>query len=84
VVYSTCSLEPEENEQVAAALLAENRNVQQISLAQSIETLQRHGILRPDAAEPLRKCLTPDGALHLLPGAMLTDGFFVALFERLA
>ena len=84
VVYSTCSLEPEENEQVAAALLAENRNVQQISLAQTIETLQRHGILRPDAAEPLRKCLTPDGALHLLPGAMLTDGFFVALFERLA
>jgi len=84
VIYSTCSLEPEENEQVVAAVLVENRNIRQISLASTIETLQRHGILRPEAAEPLRKCLTPDGALRLLPGTLPTDGFFVALLERLA
>jgi 16S rRNA C967 or C1407 C5-methylase (RsmB/RsmF family) len=48
----------------------------------AIDALQRNGILRPEAAEPLRKCLTPDGALRLLPGISPTDGFFVALLER--
>jgi len=67
-----------------AAAFAENQNARQISLAPAIETLQRDGILRPEAADPLRTCLTPDGALRLLPGALPTDGFFVALLERLA
>ncbi len=84
VVYSTCSLEPEENEQVVAAVLSENQNVRQISLAPALEALQRNGVLHPEAAERLRTCLTPDGALRLLPGASPTDGFFVALFEKLA
>ena len=83
VVYSTCSLEPEENEQIVAAVLSENPNARQISLAPTIDTLQQNGILRHEAADPLRKCLTPDGALRLLPGALPTDGFFVALLERL-
>ena len=82
VVYSTCSLEPEENELVVATVLSENPNVQQISLAPAIETLLCDGILRPEAAEPLQACLKPDGALRLLPGALPTDGFFVALMER--
>jgi 16S rRNA (cytosine967-C5)-methyltransferase len=82
VVYSTCSLEPEENEQVVAAILSENPKARQISLAPAIETLLCDGILRPEAAEPLQACLTPDGALRLLPGALPTDGFFVALMER--
>jgi 16S rRNA (cytosine967-C5)-methyltransferase len=84
MVYSTCSLEPEENEQVVAAVLSENPGVRQISLAPGIEALQRDGILRTQAAERLRTCLTTDGALRLLPGALPTDGFFVALLERLA
>ena len=84
VVYSTCSLEPEENEQVVAAVLSENPNARQISLAPAFEALQRNGILRPGAAAQLRKCLTPDGALRLLPGTLPTDGFFVALLEMLA
>jgi 16S rRNA (cytosine967-C5)-methyltransferase len=84
VIYSTCSLEPEENEQVVAAILSENPNVRQISLVPDLEALQRKGILRPEAAERLRTCLTPDGALRLLPGALPTDGFYVALLERSA
>jgi 16S rRNA (cytosine967-C5)-methyltransferase len=82
VVYSTCSLEPEENEQVVAAVLAENPNVRQISLVEAIEGLERDGILRPSSAEMLQSCLTLEGALRLLPGAMPTDGFFVALIEK--
>ena len=84
VVYSTCSLEPEENEKVVSAVLAENRGVRQISLAAHIETPRKSGILTAAGAERLRVCLTPEGALRLLPGALPTDGFFVALIEKIA
>jgi hypothetical protein len=67
-----------------AAILSEYPKVRQISLVPDLEALERNGILRPEAAERLRTCLTPDGALRLLPGALPTDGFFVALLERLA
>jgi 16S rRNA (cytosine967-C5)-methyltransferase len=82
VVYSTCSLEPEENEQVVAAVLAETPNARLISLASSIEDLLRDGILIPIAAERLKASLTPEGALRLLPGAFHTDGFFISVLER--
>ena len=84
VVYSTCSLEPEENEQAVATVLAENRDCRQVSLAQSIELLQRDGILTPGGAKQLGKRLTPEGALLLLPGNIPTDGFFIALIEKTA
>jgi 16S rRNA (cytosine967-C5)-methyltransferase len=84
VVYSTCSLEPEENEQVVAAVLAEDQNIRQVSLAPSLDALQRNGILSPEGADRMRQCLTHEGALRLLPGTLPTDGFFVALTERTA
>jgi 16S rRNA (cytosine967-C5)-methyltransferase len=84
VVYSTCSLEPEENEQVVAAVLAEDRGARQISLGARIETLAKAGILTGSGAERLRDCLTEEGALRLIPGKLDTDGFFVALIERTA
>jgi len=84
VVYSTCSLEPEENEQVVACALAENRNARQLSLADRIAALVRAGILTSPAAARLLDCLTPEGALRLLPGALPTDGFYVALIEKIA
>ncbi len=82
VVYSTCSLEPEENEQVVAAVLAENQNARQVSLASRIETLAKAGTLTGSGADRLRACLTGEGALRLLPGKLDTDGFFVALIEK--
>jgi 16S rRNA (cytosine967-C5)-methyltransferase len=83
VVYSTCSLEPEENEQVVAAVLAEAPNARQVSLESSIDALLCQGILTSSGAERLKAAPTPDGALRLLPGALPTDGFFVCLLERL-
>ena len=82
VLYSTCSLEPEENEQVVAAALAECGHARQISLAAPIESLARKGILRRDGAERLQPSLTTKGALRLLPAAAPADGFFIALLER--
>jgi 16S rRNA (cytosine967-C5)-methyltransferase len=82
VVYSTCSLEPEENEQVVAAVLAETSNARMVSLEPSIAALLEKGILTDSGAERLQHCLTPEGALRLLPGMSPTDGFFIALIER--
>jgi 16S rRNA (cytosine967-C5)-methyltransferase len=84
VVYSTCSLEPEENEQVVAAVLAEIPGARQVSLESSIRALLAQGILTPSGADRLKAALTPEGALRLLPGALATDGFFVCLLERAA
>jgi 16S rRNA (cytosine967-C5)-methyltransferase len=84
VVYSTCSLEPEENEQVVATVLAATPGARQITLETCIETLLRESILIPSAAGRLKASLTPEGALRLLPGTFQTDGFFVALIERIA
>lgn len=82
VVYSTCSLEPEENEQVIAAVLREDTSARQLSLGGCIEQMQRTGVIAAGAAERVAQCITAEGALRLLPGAFATDGFFVALLER--
>jgi 16S rRNA (cytosine967-C5)-methyltransferase len=84
VVYSTCSLEPEENENVVAAVLAETPHARQASLAYNIDSLFDGGIIMQEGAEQLRGCLTFEGALRLLPGALHTDGFFIALIEKSA
>ena len=82
VVYSTCSLEPEENQQVVAAVLAGVPSARQVPLHASIESLLRESILDRTAATLLQAALTPEGALRLLPGAFHTDGFFIALIEK--
>ena len=81
VVYSTCSLEPEENEQVVARVLSEMMNVRQCQLAPTLEKMTTVGILNTDAAAKLGECLTQEGALRLLPGRFGTDGFFIALLQ---
>jgi 16S rRNA (cytosine967-C5)-methyltransferase len=82
VLYSTCSLEPEENEQVVAAALAEIPDARQVSLESRIDALLGQAIFTLAGADRLKASLTPEGALRLLPGALPTDGFFVCLLER--
>ncbi len=84
VVYSTCSLEPEENKQVVEAVLTASPKTRLISLESCIEALKSGGILTESAAMRLRDCLTSKGALRLLPGVFHTDGFFIAMMERTA
>jgi 16S rRNA (cytosine967-C5)-methyltransferase len=78
VVYSTCSLEPEENEQVVEQVLRESTIYELISAKRALEELRSEGeFLLADFTDML------DGEfLRLLPGQFSTDGFFAAIIER--
>ena len=79
LLYSTCSLEPEENEQVVAEALASATGVSASSLEPVLQRLGANGVLA--AAAPLT--LLRNGQLRTLPGATFQgDGFFAALFQR--
>jgi 16S rRNA C967 or C1407 C5-methylase (RsmB/RsmF family) len=75
-------MEPEENEDVVAAVLGAERNARIVSVESRMGELLSEGILTDAAAEGLRDCITQEGYLRLLPGAFQTDGFFIALFEK--
>jgi 16S rRNA (cytosine967-C5)-methyltransferase len=88
LLYSTCSLEPEENEHVVADVLAA------LPLGTGITTTSLEPVLQQLAAEILAANaptnLLRNGCLRTLPGvsssgdtpAFQGDGFFAALFHR--
>jgi 16S rRNA (cytosine967-C5)-methyltransferase len=82
VAYSTCSLEPEENEDVVAAALGGRGDARVVPVLTRLEEMEREGALVAGAAERLRTSITPEGHLELFPGQFGTDGFFVALVEK--
>ena len=82
VLYSTCSLEPEENERVVEAVLGEQAGVELLSLTSRIEELRLEGTLTRAGSDRLSGCVTEQGPLRLLPGLFKTDGFFAALIQK--
>jgi 16S rRNA (cytosine967-C5)-methyltransferase len=81
-VYSTCSLEPEENEEVVASVLVEDAHVRVVPLRARIEELRSEGVNSEGGAENLLRGITAEGYLRLLPGMFESDGFFVAMIEK--
>ncbi len=71
LVYSTCTLNREENEEVVQWLLAR--------FPQAVETLPL-GTLFPQASE----ALTAEGFLHVFPQIFDCEGFFVARLRKTA
>ena len=84
VVYSTCSLEPEENQAVVAACLASSPagEFRLVDMAGVLAGLRDAGIVRPEAAEMLSQTALQEGCLRTLPGVHPCDGFFAAVIER--
>jgi 16S rRNA (cytosine967-C5)-methyltransferase len=73
LVYSTCSLEPEECEQVVAAV----SGVRRVAVDGLLEGLVAAGVLKQSMGSAVR-----DGALRTLPGVHGCDGFFAVVLER--
>ncbi len=82
-VYSTCSLEREENEDVVRAVLAQASKLRVAPIGPALEALRGRGMLSQTGEQRLQSCLTPEGFLRLIPGELGTDGFFIAVLEKL-
>ena len=80
VVYSTCSLEPEENEDVVRAVVAE-AELRVVSVDQVLDQMSEARMFAEGGEEMVRHAVT-DGFLRTLPGVHPCDGFFVAVLER--
>jgi 16S rRNA C967 or C1407 C5-methylase (RsmB/RsmF family) len=81
-VYSTCSLEREENEQVVASVLADlpqSVPVESVSVPGLLERLRTQGRFR-EGVDLMP--LVSGNMLRTLPGSFEGDGFFAAVFER--
>jgi 16S rRNA (cytosine967-C5)-methyltransferase len=78
LIYSTCSLETEENEDVVDRALSEDSSFRVVECRSELERLHREGILIfPDPSS-----LTRGPYLRTLPGVQPCDGFFAAILEK--
>ena len=83
LLYSTCSLEPEENLAVVDTVLGEGTfaEVRRLPMDASLESLRSTGVLMMEASG--LQTLIRDGCLRTIPGHGFSgDGFFAALLER--
>jgi 16S rRNA (cytosine967-C5)-methyltransferase len=78
LVYSTCSLEPEENEQVVAACVSAHSDFKIIPVRTELQRLEESGEL---VWKNIDELISGD-FLRTIPGVHPCDGFFAAIFER--
>ena len=77
-VYSTCSLEPEENEAVIEEGLSDTTEFQLRDCREDLELLRKSGELVWDDMDSLLS----GKFLRTLPGVHPCDGFFAALIQK--
>lgn len=78
LVYSTCSLEHEENQAVVEELLAGVSNIRLLDCRKELQAMQERGeILWQDLDG-----ITEGSFLRTLPGVHPCDGFFAAILEK--
>ena len=78
LVYSTCSMEPEENEQVVDEVLRGTKGFQRDITNEAARSLNDK-LLPGFKAESL---FNPDGYFRSTPSALETDGFFAAVITK--
>jgi len=78
LIYSTCSLEKEENEDVIEQALAEDNSFRLLDCRAELDRLKASGeLIWPDPTS-----LTRGPYLRTIPGFHPCDGFFAAILER--
>jgi len=78
LVYSTCSLEPEENEVVVEQVLAEEGSFRVVDCREEMTKLQAVGELSTATSDSLLR----GPYLRTIPGVHACDGFFAAMLEK--
>jgi 16S rRNA (cytosine967-C5)-methyltransferase len=81
LVYSSCSLEREENEAVVAEVLGAVQGFAVVAVAAILDQLAERGVVTAEGRERLRSATEGD-FLRTLPGVHPCDGFFAAVIER--
>jgi 16S rRNA (cytosine967-C5)-methyltransferase len=82
LIYSTCSLEPEENESVVDELLEQEKSIQLQPWRDQIKALENEGTVHVGTADMLFPNNAPDHYLRTFPGLYPGDGFFAACLVR--
>jgi 16S rRNA (cytosine967-C5)-methyltransferase len=78
LIYSTCSLEKEENETVVEQALSENNSFRLLDCYTELASLKKSG----DLTWPDPVSLTRGPYLRTIPGLHPCDGFFAAILEK--
>jgi len=78
LVYSTCSLEPEENEEVAAEVLRTTPGAHQLSASEAASAIAPHLVPDPKTS----RLFDASGNFRTWPPDCATDGFFATLLTK--
>jgi 16S rRNA (cytosine967-C5)-methyltransferase len=83
LIYSTCSLEKEENENVVAQALSENKSFRLVDCRSELKRLRESGeLIWPDLSSSDPASLASGPYLRTIPGIHPCDGFFAAILEN--